>query len=60
VFEQLQALLLDELGAAGRKDLERMGRHRWTIERTGAWPDSSSSTREFPNGSATATTRPTG
>jgi hypothetical protein len=35
VFEQLQALLLDELGAAGRMDLARMGRHRWTIERTG-------------------------
>jgi IS5 family transposase len=73
VFERLQALLLDELGEAGRIDLERkvhgdkaydhrrcraylrhrgirpriarrmiesstrLGRHRWTIERTGAW-----------------------
>jgi hypothetical protein len=71
VFERLQALLLDELGEAGRIDLERkvhgdkaydhrrcraylrhrgirpriarrmiesstrLGRHRWTIERTG-------------------------
>jgi transposase len=62
VFDQLQAMLLDELGAAGRIDLERvsvdsfsvravkggpdrrmiepsdrLGRYRWTIERTGAW-----------------------
>ena len=57
VFEQLQVVLLDEVGAAGRIDLDRvsgdsfcgrskgglsessarLGRYRWTIERTGAW-----------------------
>jgi hypothetical protein len=53
VVEQLQARVLDELDEAGRFDLERvsvdsfnrrliessqrLGRYRWTIERTGAW-----------------------